>query len=318
MTITRMQSPRPSRLALFAATAITLLWPVGALPAATQNFPTAEAAAGALVESVRSGNTNNMVRILGPAAAKLVNSGDAVQDANAGAGFVKDYDAKHALAPLGDNLVQLVVGTEDWPLPIPIVKQGGGWHFDSAAGAQELVNRRIGRNELLSIRTLLSFGGAEQDYFDRQKESTGTGTYAQRILSSDGETDGLYWPAADGAASSPLGPLVDQAQDEGYPDEMAPDGKPVPYHGYYFRVLKAQGDSATGGARDYMQGASMTGGFAFVAWPAQYGSSGIMSFALGPDDVVFQKDLGPDTAKLVTSINRFDPDLSWARVDVKD
>jgi len=314
----RMRLPLLPPRARAMAIALALLWPSATALAAAQDFPTADAAAGALVSAVRTNNKAAIVRILGPGAAKLVNSGDTVQDANAGTGFVKDYDAKHALVAQGNDAMLLVVGDEDWPLPIPIVKRGGTWQFDSVAGAQELVDRRIGRNELLTIRTLLSLGGAEQDYFDRQKAATGTGAYAQRILSTDGATDGLYWQASEGDPPSPLSPLVDSARDEGYPGGAAPDGKPFPYHGYFFRVLKAQGDNAPGGARDYMHGSAMTGGFAFIAWPAQYGSGGITTFVLGPDDVVFQKNLGPDTATLAAAISRFDPDLSWARVDVSD
>ncbi len=316
---TSLRALPAARAAIVAALVVAgLVWPSHEVLAAQKSFPTPEAAASALVDAARAGNKAAILAILGTEASSLVTSGDAVQDDNARSGFVKDYDTKHSLTPDGAGDMQLVVGSEDWPLPIPIVKQGNVWRFDSAEGAQELVNRRIGRNELLTIRTLLSIGGAEQDYFQRQKDSTGTGTYAQHILSSDGATDGLYWPVDDGAAPSPLGPLVDEAKEEGYPGALAPDGKPLPYHGYFFRALTSQGDDAEGGARDYIKNGAMTGGFAFVAWPAQYGSTGITTFLLGPDDVVYQKDLGASTDKLAASMKSFDPDLSWARVDIKD
>jgi hypothetical protein len=318
MTGKRTHQPRPNlSMALAAATTLALFWP-GAGFAAQKAFATPDAAASALIDAVRANDTKAIVAILGDQAGPLVSSGDTVQDNNARAGFAKDYDTKHSLAPDGDNEMQLVVGSNDWPLPIPIVKQGAAWSFDASQGVQQLIDRRIGRNELLTIKTLLSIGGAEQDYFQRQNDATGKGFYAQHILSSDGASDGLYWPATNGNPESPLGPLVDAAQDEGYPDSRADDGTPLPYHGYFFHVLTAQGDNAEGGAKSYMQGDAMTGGYAFVAWPAQYGNSGVVTFLLGPDDIVYQRDLGPDTGKLAPAMKTFDPDLGWARVDVKD
>jgi hypothetical protein len=189
------------------------------------------------------------------------------------------------------------------------VQANGRWHFDTHAGAQEIVNRRIGRNEVGAIRTLLAIADAQSEY------KAATGAYAARLLSSAGAQDGLYWPVEPGAPESPLGPLVDQAIDEGYPGAVEA-GKQIPYHGYFFRVLKSQGPSADGGRMSYLVGGRQTGGFAVLAWPASYGSSGIMTFQVNQEGVVFQKDLGPETAKKVAAIGAFDPDLTWARVDI--
>lgn len=283
-----------------------------------RDFATPADAAAALVDAVRANDQRALLAVLGASAQKLITSGDPVQDKTARAGFLAAYEAKHAVEQRGQDRADLVIGTNDWPLPIPIVQSGGRWSFDSASGAEELVNRRIGRNELLTIRTLLAGVAAQKDYFERLKAGTGTGAYAQRFRSSPDKMDGLYWEAPQGQPPSPLGPLVDQAVDEGYPDAPAPGGKPVAYHGYYFRILKAQGPNGPGGAVDYLRNGQMTGGFAFLAWPAQYGSSGVVSFIVGPDGVAYQKDLGPNTAQMVPRITRFDPDLTWARIDVAE
>jgi hypothetical protein len=200
-------------------------------------------------------------------------------------------------------------------MPIPVVKQGALWHFDTAAGAQEIINRRIGRDELAAIRVALFYVDAQKDYFERMKQAGGTGEYAQRLISTPNKHDGLYWPAAAGELESPLAPLIGQAIEEGYPGEIDA-GKPIPYQGYYFPIIKGQGENAPGGAKAYIVGGKMTGGFALVAWPASYGVSGIMTFLVDQDGVVFQKDLGERTAALANAMSRFDPDISWARVNV--
>jgi Protein of unknown function (DUF2950) len=213
--------------------------------------------------------------------------------------------------------MQLIVGENNWPLPIPIVARNGRWMFDTQAGADEIVDRRIGRNELAAIRTCLAFVDAQHDYFERMRQKTGTGVYADRLASTRGRQDGLYWPEESGVPESPLGPLVETAQAEGYPGVTA-GGRRIPYQGYYFRILFAQGPNAPGGASDYRQAGRMTGGFALIAWPASYGASGIMTFLVNQDGTVFQKDLGHDTDRIAARIQRFDPDLSWALVDVKE
>lgn len=309
----------PRRVALAAVLAVSALLGVAhAAPPGQQDFATPDDAAKALAAAARGGDPKALLGVLGPAARTLITSGDPVQDRNGLAQFLAAYDARQSLQPNGADQVDLVIGQNNWPMPIPIVREGGRWYFDSEAGAQELIDRRIGKNELLAIRTLLAGVAAQQDYFDRFKTGTGAGAYAERILSTRGATDGLYWDVNAGEPESPLGPLVAQAQDDGYPGAITPDGRPAAYNGYYFRILKAQGPNAPGGARDYMRDRKMLGGFAFLAWPAEYGSSGVTTFIAGPDGVVYQKDLGPGTARAAGAITRFDPDLTWARVLVAD
>jgi hypothetical protein len=203
----------------------------------------------------------------------------------------------------------LDVGKDDWPFPIPLVMADGSWRFDSRAGAQELIDRRIGRNETAAIRTALAYVDAQKAFYAMTGQQDHA-QYAQHLVATPGKHDGLYWPAAAGEPESPLAPLMEQAREEGYPGERAA-GKPVPYHGYLFRILTGQGPSAAEGALDYVNDGRMTKGFALIAWPASFGASGIMSFIVDRDGIVFQKDLGPDTAAAAAAIKLFDPDLSW-------
>ncbi len=292
--------------------------PIQAGPATAQAvFATADEAVGALVDALTSDDAVALRRILGPGSEALISSGDRYADKGRRDLFLAAYKEKHKLMPAADDRMVLSIGKDAWPLPIPVVKQGSLWHFDTAAGAQEIINRRIGRNEIAAIRVSLFYADAQKDYFERAKETAGSGEYAQRLISSPGKRDGLFWPVAEGELQSPLAPLIDQAIEEGYPGEIV-SGKPIPYQGYYFRVLKGQGEQAPGGAKDYIASGKMTGGFALVAWPASYGVSGIMTFLVDQDGVVFQKDLGGRTAALAGAMSRFDPDLSWARVDVSE
>ena len=291
----------------------------GAGPALAQTkFPSAEEAAAALAKAAGANDMAALRIILGPEADRLVGSGDPIADKAAGAGFAASYAAKHALTPGPQGQMTLTVGENDWPLPIPLMQVAGGWQFDSAAGAEELVNRRIGRNELWTIRALLAAALAQKDYFDRAQRGSGSGFYAQRVLSTPGKMDGLYWEADTDEAPSPLAPLVQLALEEGYPGATSRSGQLVPYHGYFYRILKAQGPSAPGGAKEYVRNGQMSGGFAFLAWPSRYNSSGVMSFMVGPDGVVYQRDLGPGTAEVASRITRFDPTLAWVPVKLTD
>jgi hypothetical protein len=268
----------------------------------------------AFVRALRDDNRADLHAILGPEADRVIDSGDRNADRELHQRFVALYDQKHTIEQKPPGHAELDVGPDDWPMPIPLIETEGRWTFDSEVGAQTIVDRRIGRNELSAIRTLLACVDAEHDYFERARQATGTGVYATRLLSTPGHQDGLYWPVAEGQAESPLGPLIDAALDAGYPGELI-GGKPIPYEGYYFRLLKAQGPDGDGGAKSYIQSGRMTGGFALVAWPAVYESSGITTFIVGPDGDVYQKDLGPETAHTAASMTTFDPDLSWSRVD---
>jgi hypothetical protein len=284
-------------------------------PPPQRSFATAEDAVNAFIAALRDHREADLRAILGPEADRVIDSGDKYADRELQARFLALYDQKHSISQAGPGQAELVAGPDDWPLPIPLIETNGRWTFDTATGAQTIVDRRIGRNELSAIRTLLASVDAQQDYFDRMKQQTGTGVYATRFISIPGHRDGLYWPEAAGEPESPLGPLVDAAQDAGYPGELI-GGKPIPYEGYYFRVLTSQGPNGDGGSKSYIRSGRMTGGFAFVAWPAVYGASGIMTFIAGPDGDVYQKDLGPETASAAAKLSSFDPDLTWSRVSV--
>jgi hypothetical protein len=287
-------------------------------PAAQQSFASADEAVDALVNAVWAGNIQALLAILGPGAGKLVVSGDPVADEMARKQFLDGYAVRHAVTAADGGRMVLTVGPNDWPMPVPLVQAENRWHFDARLGAQEAVDRRIGRDELLTIRTVLASVEAERDYFDRVKRGSSSGAYAQRMLSAPGSQNGLYWDTAPGEAPSPLGPLIEQARSEGYPGASPANNRQVPYQGYFYRILKAQGPNAPGGAKDYIRDGRMTEGFAFVAWPAAFGSSGVVTFLVIQYGIVFQKDLGPDTTTIVSRMVRFDPDLTWARVEIGD
>jgi Protein of unknown function (DUF2950) len=277
--------------------------------AAQRTFHTAQQAAEALVAANRDNDVGALQQILGPDAATLISSGDDAQDRNDRAHFVALYEAHHRLAAAGKDEMTLLVGENEWPLPIPLEKSAGAWKFDSADGAKELLYRRIGANELAAIRVCHALRQAQLDYAATGHDGNPPGAYAQRFRSKPGMQNGLYWPAAEGEPESPAGPFVADAEAEGYEY-----GKRHPYHGYYFRILKAQGPSAHGGAKDYVVDERMTGGFAILAYPAEYGASGVMTFLVSRRGTVFQKDLGDSTAEAAAAITTFDPDSSWTRL----
>jgi len=279
-----------------------LLLPV--LVRAQEHFPSPEAAASALARAVRAGDKDRTRTILGPGSEEIVSSGDPVADAAAGKRFATAAAERTRIEREKDGAIAILhVGRDDWPLPIPIVKDSDGWRFDTAAGKEELLNRRIGRNELVAI-------GVSRAYVDAQNEfAKRFHTYAQTFRSTPGKRDGLYWEATDHDVS-PLGPLVAEATAEGYHPEQASDA-PAPYHGYFFRILTSQGAHAPGGAKSYVKDGQMTGGFALLAWPAEHGVSGVMTFMVGPQGVVFQKDLGEKTAEAAKAITSYDLDTSW-------
>lgn len=300
---------------------LCLVQAAGAESVPQQTFASAEDAANALFQAAQTHNRPALKGIFGADSDRLLSSGDKYADAGQEKRFADAYGEKHALVQQSPGHVVLQVGADDWPLPIPIVETNRRWHFDTQAGDEEIIDRRIGRNELSAIRTLLACVDAQHEFFDRMKQQAGTGYYADRIVSSPGRQDGLYWPAGAGKPDSPLEALIESAIGEGYPGELV-NGRPYPFQGYYFRILRAQGPHAPGGEKkyftEYARGTHMVDGFAMIAWPATYGASGIMSFQVDQDGIVFQKDLGSDTARVAATITRFDPDLSWARVVVSD
>ena len=281
------------------------------------DYPTAEDAVSGLIDAVRASDSVRLRTVLGPGSEKLIDSGDRYADTESRQWFVNAYQEQHALSETAPDRMVLTVGKDPWPMPIPVVKVNGRWHFDSAAGARELVNRRIGRNEIAAIRTALAYVDAQVAYRAGTDAATdGKGQYAQRIISQQGKRDGLYWPAEpDAADASPLAQVIADAREHGYPVDVAPS-KPTPYQGYFYRILKAQGSNAQGGAFGYIVDGRMTKGFALVAWPAIHGSSGVMTFVTNQDGVVYQKDLGQRTAAVASAMTRFDPDLTWARIDI--
>jgi Protein of unknown function (DUF2950) len=272
-------------------------------------FSSAEEASKALFTAIEKNDEKATLELLGADAKQIVSSGDATEDAHSRAEFVQAYREMHRLAKEPDGTTTLYIGAKNWPTPIPLVHKGASWYFDTDAGKREILYRRIGRNEISAIRICKELVAAEQEYRRTQPDG-----FAEKILSDDGARNGLYWPAVASAPQSPIGPLVASAVTEGYADNGREIVK-TPYRGYYFHILKGQGQHAPGGAKVYIINGKMSGGFAFVAHPAEYRSSGVMTFIVGPDGVVFQKDLGKDTANVAKALKQYDPDASWHRTD---
>ncbi|HUL18366.1 MAG TPA: DUF2950 domain-containing protein [Steroidobacteraceae bacterium] len=307
---------RPACVCAFALAA-SLSLPLAArakgAEAAPESFDTPERAATALADAVRANDPARLERILGPAGRVLVESGDAVADREARARFAAEYARAHRIEPVSAKRAVLIVGAQSWPLPIPLVSSGSGWHFDAQSGAQEILNRRVGRNELAVMEVCREYVRAQREYAALGAAVHGPKVYAQHFLSRAGAHDGLYWPVQPGERPSPLGPLVAQARAAGYPvGESASSGHRQPYKGYLFRILTRQGAHAPGGARNYLgTDGRMTAGFALLAYPARYGDSGVMTFIIDQHGILFEKDLGAKTAERAAAIESFDPDASW-------
>jgi hypothetical protein len=303
-----------------ALTAICILLSSGALSGADatpapKSFKSPEAAATALFEAAKARSQRTVLRILGSIHKRWIISGDHAMDTQMAARFVTAYAQKSSVVMEGPDKAVLIVGADDFPVPFPIVREGDRWFFDAHAGKQELLNRRIGRDELAAMETLRAIVEAQKEYAASKSGTGGAPEYAARFKSSPGAKDGLYWPDQEGQPQSPLGPLIAQAVRDGdIRPEDARDG-PIPYHGYYFRILTGQGPQAEGGALDYMTSGKLTGGFAVVAYPAKYGVSGIMSFMVNRDGAVFESDLGKATASEAKRMEKFDPDAArWKKV----
>jgi hypothetical protein len=280
---------------------------------AQQTFSSPDAAVRALVTANKADDMKALSSILGPDADQVLSSGDPVADKNAREEFVRRYDEMHRLRYDDQGRVILYIGAGNWPVPIPLVKKGDSWAFDTAAGKDELLYRRIGRNELFTIKVLENLADAQAEYAGDAHDGENAGLFAQKILSDTGKQNGLYWQTAEGQPESPIGPLVADATAAGY--TKGTSGNPVPFHGYYYRVLTKQGRNAPGGAKNYLVDGKMTKGFAFLAYPAEYRSSGVMTMMIDQDGVIVQKDLGPDTANLASAIDQYNPDKTWQEVD---
>lgn len=277
-----------------------------------QTFASPQEALHSLVKSARSNDAKALASILGPGSKEIISSGDPVADKSGRESFVKMYDEKAVIEGAETGTAVLIIGNEDYPFPIPLVKKGAVWRFDTLAGKEELLNRRIGKNELDVIEMLRNYVDAQREYFATDWDGDNSKEFAQKIKSAPGKKDGLYWEAKEGESLSPLGPLAAKAASEGYSKGK---GKMTALHGYYFKILKAQGHDAEGGAFDYIVNNKMILGYAMVAWPARYGASGIMTFIVNQSGAVYQKNLGKQTAKTAAAMKLFNPDSSWKKAE---
>ena len=281
-------------------------------PAAQSTFPSPEAAAKALTDAVRSQDVNAVLAVVGPSARSWLLSGDPVSDREGWGRFLAAYDKKNSIARDGDAKATLLVGADDWPFPAPLVQKAGKWSFDTEAGKDEVINRRVGRNELDTIETLKAIVDAQRIYASKDPDGNGFADYAQRFMSSAGKKDGLYWDTKAGEPQSPLGPLIGQASSQGY-SLAGQASKPQPYNGYLYRIITRQGKDAAGGAYDYRVNGRLFGGFAVVAYPATYGNSGVKTFIVNHDGVIYEKDLGASTPSAAAALAVYNPDKTWEK-----
>ncbi len=296
------------------AAAVMLFSLAGCAAKEQKAFHSGQDATDAFIKALRADNTEALLSIFGPDAEELIFSGDSVMDTLRRDMFLEAYDRQHRLDAEEDQLI-LVVGQNEWPFPIPLIKQDQKWIFDTAAGKEEILQRRIGRHELNTIQVLLAIVDAQREYAMNDLDGDGLCEYAREFRSDAGKKNGLYWKTEEGEKPSPLGPLVARAKDAGYgkQDKDSAD-EPQPYFGYFYRMLTAQGQNAAGGAFDYVVNDNMIGGFAVIAYPADYGNSGVMTFLVNHDGVVYQKDLGENTAQEAAKISTYDPNQTWEKV----
>lgn len=298
--------------ALIAVALVLGVLPLAAAPKEVkpQGFASPEAAVQALVDAAKKSDPVAIVKIFGSAGEDLFATEDEVQDAKRREMFAAAFDETHSLAKKSDDQVELVLGKDHWPFPIPIVKVGKKWFFDMEAGREEILNRRIGNNELSTLRVFEAYVQAQREYHQLDYDQDEVLEYAQMLVSSEGKRDGLFWPVSEGENLSPMGPLVAEAAAEGYTKK---GGTPVPYHGYYFKLLGAQGPDAPGGAFSYIVNGNMVAGYALLAWPAEYGNTGIMSFVVNSNGTIYEKDFGEKTAEIAAAMNAYNPDATWKR-----
>jgi hypothetical protein len=286
---------------------------VSAQEAKQERFKSPEDAFGALIEAAKTNDIVKLMAIFGPQGKYLISSGDAVADSNSRKRFVEAAEEAVKFSKLDDNTLLAVIGKDACSFPIPIVRSGQEWVFSTDDGKQEIINRRIGKNELSTIQVSLAYVDAQREYAGKDRDGSGVLQYAQRFISHEGKKDGLYWKAAAGEESSPLGLLFAQATEEGY-TVRKPGENHKPYHGYYFKILQSQGSKAPGGELDYIINGKMTAGFGLLAYPAEYGVSGIMTFMVNQQGIVYEKDLGPKTDEIAKTMIKYDPDKTWEPV----
>jgi len=281
-----------------------------AAPAPQQSFATPQEAAAALANALRSDDLKQIHAVLGPGSGKVIRSGDPVQDAAGRKRFLAAYEKSVKIESVDDKKVTLLIGSEEFPFPFPLVKLASGWKFDAKAGAEEVLNRRVGENERSAIQVCLAYVDAQREYATKDRDKDGLLEYAQKLISTPGKRDGLYWETQEGRKVSPLGPLTTRAKAQGYAD-LANE----PYHGYYYSILTAQGEDNPGGGFSYIVRGKMIGGFALVAYPARWNASGVMTFICNHQGVVYEKNLGKDTLAVAERMTRYNPDKSWKKVD---
>jgi len=286
--------------------------PTQAKAVAQMSYASPEAAAKALYDAFKSHDVKAIYKVFGPGSDKLIYTGDAVADQQMRERFIAAYDKAIKIEREGDAKAILVVGEQEYPVPFPLVKGSKGWTFDAKVGAEEIINRRIGENELFAIKSCLAYGDAQREYAEADRDGDGLIEYAQKFRSSEGKRDGLYWPVAENEPLSPLGPLAAQVKSEGY---TAKNPNPVPLHGYYYRILTSQGKDASGGAYDYLVRGNMIGGYALVAYPARWGASGVMTFICNHDGVVYQANLGAKSAEIASKMKQYNPDSIWQKAE---
>src|SRR5262245_17436391 len=298
--------------ALVASFALLPIQQLAAQAPSQRTFKSPGEAAMAMFTAAKAGDHTELMQIFGPDAKDLLSSGDVVADKNQREQIVKKYEEMHRLVTEPDKTVVLYIGAENWPFPIPLVEKNNAWFFDTASGKKEVLYRRIGRNESFTIGTLEALVDAQKEYASQPRDSSNVKQYAQRILSDEGTHNGLFWKAPAGQPQSPIGPLIANAAHQGY-EKKGPG--PVPFHGYIYRILESQGKNAPGGAMSYMTDGKMTRGFAFVAYPAEYRNSGVVTFIVGQDGRVYQKDLGVNTATIAASMKDYNTDKSWFQAE---
>jgi hypothetical protein len=298
--------------ALAAETVVKPAVTVKAKAVTQMSYASPEDGAKALYDAFKTHDVKSIYKVFGPGSDKLIYTGDPVADQQMRERFIAAYDKVNKIEREGDAKAILIVGEQEYPVPFPLVKGSKGWMFDAKAGAEEIINRRVGENELFAIKSCLAYGDAQQEYAEVDRDGDGLIEYAQKFRSSKDKRDGLFWPTQEGEPPSPFGPLAAQVKSEGY---TAKDARPAPLHGYYYRILTSQGKDAPGGAYDYFVRGNMIGGYALLAYPARWGASGVMTFICNHEGVVYEKNLGEKTAEIASKMKQYNPDSSWQKAE---
>ncbi|MCX5806110.1 MAG: DUF2950 domain-containing protein [Proteobacteria bacterium] len=304
----------PAAIFVLMMTILLIHSPANAAATRQKFFSSPESAVEAMVSALKNNDQKMLTAIFGHGSKDLFSSGDDVVDREDREHFLRSYEENKRLEKMGDKKAIFHVGNKDWPFPIPIVKRGRSWFFHTKEGKEEIINRRIGKDELNVLRVCMAYVDAQREYALKDRDGDKILEYAGKFVSDPGKKDGLYWETKEGEELSPLGPFVAAAREEGYATKE-PYSKPIPYHGYYYKILTAQGKNAAGGAYDYIVNGKMVGGFALVAYPARYGSSGIMTFVVNQDSVVYERNLGKSTEEIAQAMKIFDPDKEWKKVE---